>query len=195
MHTMQVGQLERHRRLLDEGRFLAHGIHASHIHRGAADGEHHARQAAARAHIQQTHRPRQARLRHMAAQRRHGGQAVEQVVREHFLRVTHGRQVVHLVPLLQQREELQQTQELRIVQPQRQRLGTRAQALHQHIAHATTPSSARTKPLKPPFFRCTNNSEIAAGVTPEIREAWPSVSGRCFCSACRTSIDNAVTWR
>lgn len=28
------------------------------------------------------------------------------------------------------------------------------------------------------FFRCIINSEIAAGVTPGIREAWPMVSGR-----------------
>src|SRR5207248_1901791 len=30
-----------------------------------------------------------------------------------------------------------------------------------------------------PRLRCTSRSEIAAGVTPEIRAAWPSVSGRC----------------
>lgn len=28
------------------------------------------------------------------------------------------------------------------------------------------------------FFKCTNNNEIAAGVTPEMRAAWPTVSGR-----------------
>ena len=31
--------------------------------------------------------------------------------------------------------------------------------------------------------------EIAAGVTPEMRAAWPTVSGRCALSFCWTSID------
>ena len=131
----------------------------------------------------------------MAAQRRHGGQAVEQVVCEHLLGVAYGREVVNLVPLLQQRHEFHQAGKLRVAQPECQRLGPCTQALHQHIAHAATPSSVRAKPLKPPFFRCTISSEIAAGVTPEMREACPSVSGRCFCSFCRTSIDSAVTCR
>jgi len=39
--------------------------------------------------------------------------------------------------------------------------------------------AAATNSLNPDFFKCTNNSEIAAGVTPEIREACPKVSGRC----------------
>src|SRR5882672_2865212 len=30
-----------------------------------------------------------------------------------------------------------------------------------------------------PLFKCTSKSEIAAGVMPEIREAWPTVSGLC----------------
>ena len=30
-----------------------------------------------------------------------------------------------------------------------------------------------------PRFRCTSSSEIAAGVMPEMRAAWPIVSGRC----------------
>ena len=30
-----------------------------------------------------------------------------------------------------------------------------------------------------PLFKCTSKSEIAAGVMPETREAWPTVSGLC----------------
>ena len=30
-----------------------------------------------------------------------------------------------------------------------------------------------------PLFKCTSKSEIAAGVMPEIRDAWPTVSGLC----------------
>ena len=41
-------------------------------------------------------------------------------------------------------------------------------------------AARRPSPLPlPRRFRCTNSSEIAAGVTPEMREAWPIVSGRC----------------
>jgi hypothetical protein len=35
---------------------------------------------------------------------------------------------------------------------------------------------------------------MAAGVMPEMRDAWPSVSGRWRVSFCRTSKLSAVTW-
>ena len=50
------------------------------------------------------------------------------------------------------------------------------------------------KPLKRFFFRWTSSSEMAAGVTPEMRVACPSVCGRCWVSFWRTSKDSAVTW-
>jgi hypothetical protein len=53
--------------------------------------------------------------------------------------------------------------------------------------------AASAKPLNRFFFRWTSSSEIAAGVTPEIREARPSVSGRCLLSFCRTSMLRAAT--
>ena len=46
---------------------------------------------------------------------------------------------------------------------------------------------------KPCFFRYTNNSEIAAGVIPEIRDAWPIVSGRDSISLATTSFDKPDT--
>jgi hypothetical protein len=42
-------------------------------------------------------------------------------------------------------------------------------------------------------FRCTNSSEIAAGVTPWMRDAWPMVCGRCCASRCCTSFDRPRT--
>ena len=42
-------------------------------------------------------------------------------------------------------------------------------------------------------FRCTSSREIAAGVTPWMRDAWPIVSGRWCASFCRTSIDRPRT--
>src|SRR5258706_5370720 len=42
-------------------------------------------------------------------------------------------------------------------------------------------------------FRCTSRSEMAAGVTPEMRAAWPIVSGRWRASFWRTSFDKPRT--
>ena len=100
MDARQIGQMQTGRRLLNKGRFFGHGIHAMHRQLRAANGKHHAGQAAATAHIQQ---PRSPRLGgQMALQGGHRRQTIEQMVGEHFLRVAHRRQVVHLVPLLQQ---------------------------------------------------------------------------------------------
>ena len=44
-------------------------------------------------------------------------------------------------------------------------------------SHLTFGLRSGGKVLKPPFFRCTSSSEMAAGVTPVMRDAWPSVSG------------------
>ena len=54
------------------------------------------------------------------------------------------------------------------------------------------PASARCRSRA---FRCTSSSEIAAGVMPEMREAWPSVSGRCRLSFCCTSIEGPAPVR
>ncbi len=53
--------------------------------------------------------------------------------------------------------------------------------------------SGRTRPAKLHFFRCTSNNDIAAGVTPAIRDACPTVAGRCAASFCRTSVDKPRT--
>ena len=41
--------------------------------------------------------------------------------------------------------------------------------------------------------RCTSSSEIAAGVIPGMRCAWPTVCGRTRCSFCRASADRPCT--
>jgi len=43
------------------------------------------------------------------------------------------------------------------------------------------------------FFRLTRINDTAAGVTPGIREAWPTVAGRCSMSFCFTSEDKPDT--
>ena len=82
---------------------------------------------------------------------------------------------------------------LRGRETQAKRSGAFGQALLLRVAHAALATAGATpvKPLKPPFFKWISSKEMAAGVTPLMRPACPSVSGRCFCSFCRTSMDRA----
>jgi hypothetical protein len=89
--------------------FLA-SVHAGHVGAREADGDDHTRQAAASANVHQAGR------RAMPLQRCDDRQAVHQVVAQHLRWITDGRQVVDLVPLLQQGEVGQQLVELGIAQ-------------------------------------------------------------------------------
>ena len=62
-----------------------------------------------------------------------------------------------------------------------------APALQEADASRSPCPSVAAKPLKRPFYRWISNNEMAAGVIPEMREAWPSVSGRCLSSFWRAS--------
>jgi hypothetical protein len=54
------------------------------------------------------------------------------------------------------------------------------------LAFGPKQSSFPPRPLRPQrlgiqadfLFRCTSSRDTAAGVTPEMREAWPTVAGR-----------------
>ena len=59
----------------------------------------------------------------------------------------------------------------------RRRLSSAAAQRAQAASSSASAAALAAKPLKRPFFRWTSSSEIAAGVTPEMRDAWPSVSG------------------
>ena len=50
------------------------------------------------------------------------------------------------------------------------------------VAAAPAPGDERTTPS--PRFKCTSSNAIAAGVMPEMRAAWPIVSGLCRLSLC-----------
>ena len=118
---------------------------------------------------------------------RHRRQRIQQVMADHALSVAHRGQVVHPVPLVQQRQIGQQL-----------RLGALGQCRApgrrfppQVVCcdgHALFFCSSGLKPR----LAYTSSTEIAAGVMPCSREAWPSVSGRAFCRRWRTSIDNPV---
>src|SRR6266852_5261765 len=118
---------------------------------------------------------------------------------DHLLPVPYGGQVVDLVPLVQQYEILKELVPLAATQrktylccsiceaPVQFRL--RSPRRHQ-CRHAADLSGVRT-----PRFRWTSSSEIAAGVIPEMREAWPIVSGLFSFSFRCTSTDTPRTLR
>jgi len=117
---------------------------------------------------------------------------------DHLLPVPYSGQVVDPVPLFQQREILKKLVPLAATQRKTYfrcsifeapvQFGLRSPR-HQ-CRHAADLSGVRT-----PRFRWTSSSEIAAGVIPEMREAWPIVSGLCWFSFCCTSIDRPRTLR
>ncbi len=99
----------------------------------------------------------------------------------HLGRVTHRGQVIDSVPFCQQRQIVDQLRQLGVTQIQLQfvralaeRMGQAkpVELLHRDRSQAACASlTVIAKPLNPPFFKCTSSSEIAAGVTPEIRDA------------------------
>ena len=204
---MQVWQLQRHRNLIDERGLLCNCIDAINRHLRAANGDDDARQARARADIEQAkNRPGRLELvrtvvviRHrceFAAQRRYHGQAVQQVVRHHVVRVAHCGQVIDLVPFLDQVEVGQELTKLRWEQTYAHRRGAFGQARREQVSdsrHGVQADTGSANWMKPRFFRCTSSSEMDAGVMPEMREASPNVSGLRFARVCRASKLSAVT--
>ena len=61
-----------------------------------------------------------------------------------------------------------------------------------YLCAACTFRQAYFAPLNP-RFKCTISNATAAGVTPEIRLACPTVSGLCWLSFCCTSADKPLT--
>ena len=98
-------------------------------------------------------------------------QAIEQMPDQHRFRLAYGGEIVHVVPLLDEREVLQQAALgfLRNCESE----GGDSVSKTRRQAHALCFFSGREKPR----FTCTSNKEMAAGVMPEIRAAWPAVSG------------------
>ena len=120
-----------------------------------------------------------------AAHMRQHRQRIEQMMREHFRRLAHGGQVVGLVPFFDQRQIIEHALLRRRPDIQSERCDARGQFTGEAHALFCKVSCA--------CFRCTNSTEIAAGVTPEMREAWPMVSGFTRLSFCWTSIDRLRT--
>ena len=131
---------------------------------------------------------------------RQHGQRVEQMVRDHPRGLADRRQVVRPVPLREQLEvrvELVCARSGRRVDAERGAAcgdaRRRSHALVAAVMPTRTRVGAAALAARNPRFRCTSSSEIAAGVTPEMRAAWPIVSGSCAFSFCCTSIDRPRT--
>ena len=109
------------------------------------------------------------------------GERIERVVRDHALRLADRGQVVRAIPLREQREIRRELRGAR----RRQRDAEGGEAAVQACraagarAAAVMPIAGARRRAKP-RFRCTSSSEIAAGVMPWMRAAWPIVSGRCW---------------
>jgi len=86
-------------------------------------------------------------LRHpplgVAAQRGDDGKAVQQMVREHFRRIAHRRQVINLVPLGEQVQVGEQPGGLLLRERQAQRLRACCQFSGPRRGHGTTPHTGR----------------------------------------------------
>ena len=133
VNAPQVAQPQAGRRLLNKGGLFGHGVHTAHLQLWAANGKHHARQAAAGAYIEQAGWCRSVcgQARQMALQWPHGSQAIEQVMGEHVLRIAHCREVIDFVPLLQQCQKVEQLRHLLRCKRQTQGCTPRLQRLHQ----------------------------------------------------------------
>ena len=216
---MQVGQGQLAGHLADESGLFADGIDTTHIPLRFGDRQHRAGQAATAADIEDARRRlfllagcatglfrRRARgsSAKRPAQRCDHSQAIRHVLHAHLRRIAQRCQVVRGIPLAQQRQVAheqcerafgQVQAEGRSVLPQRHKLSAGRNVRPGHAASSPAGRcSLAAKPLKRPFFKCTSSSEIAAGVTPAMREAWPSVCGRWRLSFCRTSWLSAGTW-
>ena len=149
-------------------------------------------------------RRRAARSAVRARQVRQHGERVEHVVRDHALRLADRGQVVRAVPLREQREVGERAAS-RCAGGSATPRAPRARAECPRRASATPASRGHRRrcragtrragcgAARKPRFRCTSSSEIAAGVMPEMRAAWPIVSGRCWLSFCCTSVDRPRT--
>src|SRR5476651_1285682 len=118
------------------------------------------------------------------------GKTVEKMQDHHLLGLADRGEVVHAIPPRNELEVLLETLALRGRQldcHRRESVGDRRCEAHALFSCVSSRSARR--------FRCTRRSEIAAGVTPWMRAAWPTVSGRCCVSFCCTSFDSPRTPR
>ena len=194
----RLGSFSVGRRLLDEGGFLGHRVDAGHVHVRAADrrsprpaGRRRSRHRAARTcagrcrwRSQRRERPPGCRAGDASASL--PGRAPRSGCRPGSIlhQVQVGQQLVDLLRSLRSSCSACQAG----AQACASQIAARSQACRR-LRPVRTRRSARRRACFCTgfFFRCTSSSEIAAGVMPEMREARPSVSGRCLASFWRAS--------
>jgi hypothetical protein len=94
-------------------------------------------------------------------------------MRDHLGSIADRREIVRAVPFLEQRDVGEQLPLRRTINGETKVVDARAQ----RIGHAERCRLSVGNCLKP-RLRCTRSRATAAGVTPEMRAACPSVSGR-----------------
>ncbi|MNH96864.1 hypothetical protein D3C73_495460 [compost metagenome] len=112
--NLKVIQFEFEFDLGQEAGFLAIAVQTGHLRLRKQDGQRDARHAAAAADIQPT----------TIFDERHHAQTIEQMTRDHFIRITHGGEVVSLVPFDQQGQIIQQLRVLGFCQRDAKLAGT-----------------------------------------------------------------------
>ena len=70
---------------------------------------------------------------------------------------------------------------------------TRRKKLQPEFANTKGEVYADWRNFPPRLFRCTSNNEMAAGVMPGMRAAWPKVVGLVLISLRRASVDKPWT--
>src|SRR5690606_24339787 len=181
MNRMQVGQAQHTRHLAHEGYFLFHRVDTMDRPVRAGHRDDHSGQAPARADVDNG--SAFAALQGLL-QWRYDRQAVDHVLHQHLPGVAYSRQVVCSVPALHLCQVLQQ-----------QGLALRRQVdfklLHRLGKLLFQVCLGHYAARRPCWYRFIwiSNSEMAAGVTPEMRLAWPMVSGCAALSRCLTSMD------
>src|SRR5437867_9590339 len=121
-----------------------------------------------------------------------------------FGRLTNCREIVDAIPLRKQSEILQKAA-LGVRRQHQTKAGETMVELdfsvHSVAAFGLGRPESAVAPVRSttsfesfsPGLRYTSKTEIAAGVIPEMRVAWPRVSGRCWFSFCCTSTDSPRT--
>src|SRR6266700_4032626 len=101
------------------------------------------------------------------------------MVGDHLLRIADRGQVVRAIPFVEQGDVLRQLGPRRDTRVQLER----GESCDQRCRHAESLAAGGVCGRKP-RLRWTSSKVIAAGVMPEMRFAWPIVSGRCWLSFC-----------
>ena len=172
LHHLDIARTELDHDLREESGLLGIAVEQHPLALRVYQGQDHPRQAGAAPEVQDPG----------AVEIGQYGKTIEEVARHHVHRIAHGGEIEGPVPFGEQREERDEgrASRLRERHPEGRKPGGETR-----LQNGGQAAERR--------LRCTRSSEMAAGVTPEIRAAWPKVTGRNEDSFCTTSVDRPRT--